>query len=449
MRKQRDKTTTHMVSGTNSHQRISNIDLVAEVMRDFEARKTARRSFELQWQLNIDFLRGLQNNHITKFDTVVPIGRQFYWQEREVFNHIRPMVEARLGKLAAHKPVINAEENLKKIIHAAFAKVNMDDLIQRANMWSEITGTAFYKVFWGSENKDLSVAVCSPFEIYPDQITAEDIRECRSIIHAKVYRVSEIERIWGIAVEGKEVDVFDISTSTNKKSRRSVMENAAVVVERWERPSHTHPNGRLLIVAGGKLLHKGDGLPYTQHLPFVRQCASISAGCFYGTSVIEGVIPVQRALNAVKNRKTEFLNRLACGVLSVEEGSMDLESLENDGLAPGKVLVYRQGTQAPKFVDTGSMPSELAQEEERLIREFELISGVSNTQHYAETATTSGIALQIMVEQENNRLSRVVGQIMRTVSEVATQVLYLSAQFAGTPKGDVSVTSSQENKKEY
>lgn len=77
----------------------TNIDLVAEVQKDFENRKTARRALELQWQLNIDFLRGNQNNYITKFDTVVPIGKQFYWQCAEVFNHIAPMVEAKLGKL--------------------------------------------------------------------------------------------------------------------------------------------------------------------------------------------------------------------------------------------------------------------------------------------------------------------------------------------------------------
>ena len=380
-------------------QKATQIDIVTEVQKDFETRKTARRALELQWQLNIDFLRGNQNNYITKFDTVIPMGKQFYWQEREVFNHLARMVEARLGKLAENS-------------HPAF--------VEKASMWSEMTGTAFYKVIYDGEPK---VVVCSPFEIYPDSLTAESIDECRSIIHAKVYRVSEIERIWGVGVEGKEIDVFDIGSLNRKK--RTTMENAAVVIERYERPSIAHPEGRLVIVAGDKLVFSG-ALPYG--IPFVRQCSELVAGCFYGKSTVERAIPVQRALNAVKNRKTEFLNRLACGVLSVEEGSIDLEALENDGLAPGKVLVYRQGTTAPKFVDTGALPAELEREEERLLRELEIICGVANFQHFSESVM-SGVALQIMVEQENQRMARVVNQITRSVAEVEAKIQELKEIF--------------------
>lgn len=133
----------------------TNIDLAEEVQRDFENRKSARKALELQWQLNIDFVHGNQNNYITKFDTVMSLGKQFYWQEREVFNHIASMIEAKLGKLSAYKPTINVipagsetkdYENAKvcekKIITSVLAKNNMDTLVERANMWSEMTGTA-------------------------------------------------------------------------------------------------------------------------------------------------------------------------------------------------------------------------------------------------------------------------------------------------------------------
>jgi len=388
----------------------ADFDLITEVQKDFEKRKAARKALELQWQLNIDFYRGNQNNYITKFDTVVSVGKQFYWQEREVFNHLAAMVEARLGKLAVYKP-----EN----------SVIPESCMERAAMWAEITGTAFYKVVWDGGAGDVKIVVCSPFEIYPDNLTAEDLVECRSIIHAKVYCVSEIERLWGVVVGGQEIDVFDISSSARKK--RTTMENAAVVIERYERPTAARPNGRLVIVAGDKLLYKGD-LPYVTELPFVRRCGELAIGAIYGKCALERAVPVQRALNAIKNRKTEFLNRLACGVLSVEEGSVDLESLENDGLAPGKVLVYRQGTSAPKFVDTGSLPAELEREEERLLRELELISGVISLRSF-DNPNISGVALQIMTEQENGRLARTINQIKRSVDEVGEQVERLYKQF--------------------
>ncbi|MCX4286529.1 MAG: hypothetical protein OSJ68_04460, partial [Clostridia bacterium] len=90
-------------------------------------------------------------------------------------------------------------------------------------------------------------------------------------------------------------------------------------------------------------------------------------------SVIERVIPVQRAYNAVKNRKHEFLNRLAMGVLTVENGSVDTDNLEEEGLSPGKILVYRQGAEKPSLMDSGDVPADFAYEEDRLLSEFETV----------------------------------------------------------------------------
>ena len=56
---------------------------------------------------------------------------------------------------------------------------------------------------------------------------------------------------------------------------------------------------------------------------------------FFGTSVVERIIPVQRAYNTVKNRKHEFMNRMAVGVMAVEDGSVDTDDLEEEGLPPG------------------------------------------------------------------------------------------------------------------
>ncbi len=38
-------------------------------------------------------------------------------------------------------------------------------------------------------------------------------------------------------------------------------------------------------------------------------------------------------------------------ILCVEDGSVDIDSLENDGLHDGKVLVYRQGSTPPFVLD--------------------------------------------------------------------------------------------------
>lgn len=117
------------------------------------------------------------------------------------------------------------------------------------------------------------------------------------------------------------------------------MEDGVLVTEYYEMPSAEYKNGRLLITCGDMLLYEGE-LPYQtgengeRRAPFVRQVSLSRPGCFWGMSIIERCIPIQRAYNAVKNRKHEFLNRAAVGVLAVEEGSVDLENLELEGLAP-------------------------------------------------------------------------------------------------------------------
>jgi len=119
---------------------------------------------------------------------------------------------------------------------------------------------------------------------------------------------------------------------------KKIKHNSALVIEKYECPTVKYPFGRLIIVAGNKLVHIGE-LPYLnatnleRGFPFIRQCSIVNPGCFWGTSVIERCIPIQRSFNAIKNRKHEFLNRLSMGVLAVEDGSVDTDNLEEEGIA--------------------------------------------------------------------------------------------------------------------
>jgi hypothetical protein len=206
----------------------------------------------------------------------------------------------------------------------------------------------------------------------------------------------------------------------------------------------------LEIVAGGKLLYQGD-LPYqngergARIFPFVKQDCIRLPAAFFGSSVIDRLIPVQRAYNAVRNRKHEFLNRLSLGVLTVEDGSVDTDELAEEGLLPGKVLVYRQGGKAPEMLDTGSIPAEFAAEEEWLEKEFSLVSGVSDlSQNSTPMRVTSATGLQLLLAQDESRLSVTVGSIERALKETGKHILRLYRQFAGTAR---LMTLSGENKK--
>lgn len=459
------------------HEALEQEKLVESVKDEFKKRQEERKPFEAQWQLNMNFVMGNQYCAVTSRGEVEEYQKQFFWQEREVFNHLATLVETRLSKLSSLRPVLGVvpasddERDVKtaalskKILRSVSNKINLSDIISSATKWSETCGTAFYKVVWNgalgrvvakTENGalrdgDVEISVCSPFEIYPDSMTRADIDECESLIHAKAISAKLVREAWGKDVKSETLKVFALgasqgigglgySTAANKITDAEI-EDAVLVIERYEKPSKERENGRLTIIAGDTLLYDGD-LPYqngkdkTRIFPFIRQVCIPQAGSFWGASVVERTIPVQRAYNAVKNRKHEFLNRISMGVLNVEDGSVDIDNLEDEGLSPGKILVYRQGSNPPSFMASPHVPTDFTLEEERLLNEFEKISGVSDLLHNSSiySQNISGTALSLLMEQDQSRISCTTDSLKLSIIRLGECILRLYKQFAIIPK---------------
>ena len=438
--------------------------LISSVQEDFEKRRKERLYYERQWQLNMNFLNGNQYCDVDGRGEIFDKGKTFYWQGEEVFNHVAPIVDMRLAKFSCVSPTVSVRPKTdddkevaaaalaEKLIESAHKKTRLPEVVKKVTVWSETCGTGFYKTVWDVKggNKigvadgedvfegEVKVLPISPFEIFPDSLSTENLQDCESLIHAKAVSVKEIKEKYGVSVVGERICITGLEKvkSNGNKEDKTVLENAAVVIEKYVKPTAEYPNGRLITVAGGKLLYQGD-LPYangengTRAYPFVRQTAYEVAGSFFGSSVIERLIPVQRAFNAVKNRKHEFLNRLSMGVMTVEDGSVDVDDLAEEGLSPGKVLVYRQGSKAPEIMSDLSMPDDFSEEEEKLLNEFVVISGVSNVTSSASNASlSSGTALEILVEQDNARLIMSAEAIRQSYVEVSKQIIRLYAQFS-------------------
>ncbi len=448
--------------------------VAADVKADFLARQSARKLLERGWELNMNFVSGNQYCDISPAGELEEVDREFYWQSRRCFNHIAPTIDTRLASLSKVRPSLevrafsDSEDDMKtarlcsNILRAVKSRVDLDKVIDRATQWAEVCGTAFYKIVWNfgdgnvigtDENGhtvregDVNVVALSPFEIYPDALTAEDMDEVKSIIHAKAVPVREIEEKFGVKLAGRTLSPLAPFASAGGWRRatqgeiRPSLENAEILMERHTRPTEEFPEGRLEIVAGDTLLYEGP-LPYKngdrgeRTLPFVRQTSIPLAGSFFGTSVVDRMIPLQRAYNAVRNRKHEFLNRLSMGVIAVEDGSVDAEELAEDGLYPGKVLVYRQGAEKPSFLDVGTLPGEFAEEEERISGEFILVSGMSEISRNSANPThvMSAVGLQLLLDQDTNRMRMSVESMGRAVRETGKQILHLYKQFASAKR---------------
>ncbi len=448
--------------------------LAEEIEADFEARREMRKHLERGWQLNMNFLSGNQYCDISPAGEIEEESAEFYWQSRRCFNHIAPTIDTRLARLAKVRPSLEVrafsdeDADIKtarlssNILRSVKSRVDLDKVISVATLWSEVCGTAFYKVIWNFDDGnmigtdetghtlregDVNVIALSPFEVYPDTLSAGGMSEVKSLIHAKAVPVSEIVERFGVELAGRKIEEFPLvpysSASGWKRPMdgdfRPALEDAEILIERYTRPNSAYPEGRLEIAAGGVLLYEGP-LPYRNGdrgervLPFIRQACIDLPGAFFGTCVVDRMIPLQRAYNAVRNRKHEFLNRLTAGVIAVEDGSVDAEEIAEGGLYPGKVLVYRQGSEAPAFLDCGKLPAEFQEEETRIANEFILVSGMSEISRNSANPThvTSAVGLQLLIDQDTNRMHMTVENVERAVKEAGKQILHLYKQFAAS-----------------
>ena len=107
-------------------------DLIEEVRKDFLNRLKLRKGFEAIWRLNTNFLLGNQYCYVSSLNQVEETDKTYFWQQREVFNHIAPIIETRLSKLATVRPnmevlpVSSEERDLKvaKITKDIIKKIN-------------------------------------------------------------------------------------------------------------------------------------------------------------------------------------------------------------------------------------------------------------------------------------------------------------------------------------
>ncbi len=447
--------------------------LAEEIRREYERRREERRPIELGWRLSQNFLAGNQYCDVLEETgelIMTPIGSE--WEMRSVYNMIAPIVETRLAKLSRVRPGLTVRpvtedaadiSNAKlstRLLRAAYAAQDMPVKQQLAGQWAEICGSVFYKAVWNPRGGqligwadghavyegDIGTAVVPAYEIFPACCFREGIENQESIIHAKVYGVKEIETLWGVQVEGRTMDVFgsDALTLTGGgyhpqfgAGAQEKMEDAELVIEYYERPGAQFPEGRHIIVAGGYVVHVGV-LPFVngengkRGYPLVQQFCLAAPGSFFGSTVIERLIPLQRDYNAINNRINEHTARMTAGNLIAEQGALVNEELLDTGIAPGTVIEYRAGATPPGWMNVSEIPGTLLTRLADMRKQFIDISGVSEMARASTTsgAISSGVALEILREQDDTRLSLTAEHIRAAVRELGQHWLRLMKQFA-------------------
>ena len=469
-------------------------DVCAYIDSELERRKNERQPLELQWQLNYNFLMGNQycdinlvTHEIETYEAAQP------WMQHEVFNRIAPLIETRLAHLQkvtyamTVKPRTDDLDDLDKadvstaILRYIQASTAFESRKNTALYWSELTGTAFFMSWWDpnastslSREKtagdivdgDLAWGVLSPYEVYPESIYKQDISDQSSVIVDQVMTSREIYSLYGVKVKGHSVDAVSIAPdvaaggfgyeSTVMTMTHRTVDDAEHVVTYFERPSRLRPNGRMAIKIGANLVYYGD-LVYGD-IPIVMLRSKALPGMFYGRSVIQDLIPLQRSYNGVKNSLHDYIKMLSLGGYIAEDGSIDVDEYAEKGTEPGGILTYRKGFNppTPRTATNRDIPSALPGEIQQLQSDMEYVSGVSQLMMVGGTPTgvQSGKAIEQLQNIDNTRMS-LTGDIIREgIRQLAIQWLTLYKRFAkgyrvlditgGNMMGSVVVWSAED-----
>jgi hypothetical protein len=210
--------------------------IVSMAENEYKRRAEEKRPFDLQMRLNIAFIEGNQYVEINPVTMALDeIPELYWWQEREVFNHIAPTIEVRQAKLSRMRPILKTRPGTGQMEDVRASKIgtqllknvyedeNIQEKLSVITAWTESCGSALLKSVWNSnkgslvaqlagENGeqvpvregDLDTIVVPPQEIFPDSCYHQDVDDCRSIIHAKAYHIKDIEDIWGAKVAAEE-----------------------------------------------------------------------------------------------------------------------------------------------------------------------------------------------------------------------------------------------------
>ena len=458
-------------------------DIIHKVLEDLEKRRGQRSSLEQQWTVNANFLVGNQYCDVNPYrGDIEQLEPVYDWLERETFNNIAPLIETRIANLKKINYMMRVKPATNELDDYAKAEVStsvlqytqkVSDFESKKNTmiyWNELCGNCFWLSWWdkdkgdkfavetvveigedGVENKrerafyqgDIDYGLITPYEIFPESIFKQGVENQRSIILEQVKSVDDIYDLYGLEVEGSEIETFELTPvasgggfgyeNTVVSMGHRTAENAEKVITYFERPSKHRPNGLMIIIVGDEhLVYYGD-LPYNK-IPIVQVVCREVAGQFFGKSTIENLIPLQRAYNGCINGIHEFINRLALGNLLTEEGSIDIEEYEANGLAPGAFLVYRQGSNPPVPVQNGQLPAEIMQERYNLRNDMEYVAGVSQlmVSGNAPQSNMSGTAISNLMEIDNTRLSLTGDHIRNSVRKLAIQWLEIYKRHATT-----------------
>jgi hypothetical protein len=433
-----------------------NKKLAAWASQEYRNIKNARSSIERQWYINLAFYFGKQNIAVVSttassngFKLVVPKAPP--WRVRLVINKIRGIIRNELSKIVSQRPrftvVPNSTEDddqtaarvAEQIFDSVYSGYKLKTIFRRAEWWTCITGTGFIKDYWDPNKKDalgqqgdFCYDPISPFYIFVPDFDCIDIEQQPYVIHASTKSLQWCRTTYpGVRVTTNVAAASDLLDDAfmGMIGAKSPDKNAVLCLEVWIKPGGhpDFPQGGMFTVLGDQVVQISMKYPYNHgEYPFSK-LDHIESGKFYGSSIIEDILPVQKEYNRTRSQIIENKNRMAKIQLMAPRGSIEVQKVSSE---PGQVILYTPGYAPPQPIPLQNLPAYVLEEVQQLQQDMDDISGqheISRGQNPSQV--TAATALSYLQEQDDTKLAGTIESLESAVEKIGRHTLSYVAQY--------------------
>ncbi|MFE1914977.1 portal protein [Streptomyces anandii] len=426
--------------------------------------RTVRQQIERQWYINLAFYIGKQNVAVIPISSAssaatgvrLYIPPAPYYRSRPVINRIRPIIRTELAKLTAQKPTativpatsddkdLAAAQAGEQIWDTVYREKKIKSIFGQTMLWTLTCGTGFMKTYWDPQKPDregnpgdFCYENITPFNLFVPDMLCQDIEDQPYIIHIQAKSPEWVKANYpNLPVQPNVMAANDILNDSflNLVGASDFRKNAVLCYEVWIKPGQLDfmPNGGMFTLIGDTVVQWVDGNPYIhQQYPFVK-FEHIPTGRFYADSIINDLIPIQREYNRTRGQMIEAKNRMSHPQIMAAEGSIDASKITTE---PGQVILYKLGFPAPTPLPLQNLPNYVVQEVERLLMDFEDISGQHQvSKGNVPPGVTAATAISFLQEQDESMLSTTFSNIEEGMEKIGYQTLCYVKQYWDTPR---------------
>jgi hypothetical protein len=270
--------------------------------------------------------------------------------------------------------------------------------------------------------------------VYPDPYV-RNFKNSRYIFHSQFMDVEQVYDIYGIEVKASGVEKADPSkTSMMREMGFAPVLQGAIVTELWMKPTRRHPDGVFTVWSGNETLVPVSPFPYKHnHLPFTQIGSVLMPGNAHRTSAVTFLRAPQMELNKFHAQMIATREAFASPKWFIDSG-LELESDPDD--SPNQILRgnTNSGQLAPPII---IQPSNMIMGDQGAWIANEMMDVVG--QHEVSQGQVPGRveaaqAIQLLKEDDDDRLAQMLTSISSAISEGGWQQLQLAKQYMNAPQ---------------